>query len=69
MHSGAINLESSGECKTGFKIYDSSDMIEGSTIFPHEVQVSIAVLTCYEFIFHFCNDINFSQTVNIEIGV
>jgi len=59
MHSGVINLESSGECKAGFKIYDCNDLIEGSTIFPHEVEVCITVLTCYEFIFHICKDINF----------
>jgi len=59
MHFGAINLESSGECKTGFKIYDCSDLIEGSTIIPHEMQVCVTVLTCYEFIFHTCNDIDF----------
>ena len=59
MHSGAINLESSGECKTGFKIHDCSNMTEGNTIFPHEVQVCITVLTYYEFIFPICNDINF----------
>jgi len=59
MHSGAINLESSGECKTDVKIYDFSDMIEGSTICPREVQVCMTLLTCYEFVFHIGNDINF----------
>ena len=59
MHPGTINLESSSEYKTGFKIYNCSNLTEGSTIFPHEVQVCITVLTGYEFIFHNCNDTNF----------
>lgn len=53
MHSGAVNLKSSGECKTHFKICGGSDVIEESTIFPHELQVCITVLTCYDFFFSY----------------
>jgi hypothetical protein len=39
MHFGAVSVESYHECETGFEIHDCSDFIEGSTIFPHEVQM------------------------------